>query len=201
MVWKQTLVLIYIVLFCIGCHTNEPPIVERNEALSSAVYATGDALNVSRIDVAIAYAKESMRLVEPPSVRKIIKPIPNKKGQTTIVLPEELKDKPVLVVNSEEYNELLKTQEISVQIKKENEEYKQQIKTTDKELRRQIELKIYLGKKVQELTKEVSEKEGEIDARNKLIMYLFLALGTLIALVVAYVALKIKGLLPSFLLF
>lgn len=193
--------LLCIILFCVGCHTNEPPVTERNEALSTAVYATGDALNVSRIDVAIAYAKESMRLVEPPAVRKIIKAIPNKKGQVTIVLPEELKDKPVLVVNSDEYKELLKVQELSNQIKKENEDYKEQIEKTDKELRRQIELKIYLGKRVQELTNIVSEKQGEIEARNKLILYLSLALGAFITLVVAYVALKIKGLLPSFLLF
>jgi len=95
----------------------------------------------------------------------------------------------------------LKVQELSNQIKKENEDYKEQIEKTDKELRRQIELKIYLGKRVQELTNIVSEKQGEIEARNKLILYLSLALGAFITLVVAYVALKIKGLLPSFLLF
>lgn len=195
-------VLLLMIVFITSCKTSPPILIsEHNEALSKSVYATSDALSVSRVDLAITFANESTRLVNPPKERVSIKPIPNKKGQRTIILPEEFKDKQVILVNSEEYNNILKEQEIAKQIKEENQAIIEQIKITDKELRRQTELKIYLAKEVNQLRETVSEKEGQISARNDLILYLSLALGSVIILIIAYITLKIKGLLPSFLLF
>lgn len=177
---------------------------KQSEALSRVVYATKDSLDKARLDLADAYANESTRIVKPPKQRIDIKPVYKKtidvissqskvkptiiNKQRVLIIPEKYKGDTVVVVSSEEYQQLLKDKETYEQIEKDNVSLVEAKKTVDEELIRQME---YNNKMIQDLNamqKKLVEKDLAILQRNIVIVVLLTSIG-------AGIYLRIKGIL------
>lgn len=67
------LALFITLIFLTGC-AYKPVVEEKNEQLSTAVYAAYDASEVGRFDLSTIYLSESIRLIAPPEKRVKISP-------------------------------------------------------------------------------------------------------------------------------
>jgi hypothetical protein len=177
---------------------------KQSEALSRTVYATKDSLDHARIDLAERYSVESTRLVKPPKKRIDIKPVykknidvlasQNKKSpqfidkQRVVIIPEKYKSDTVVVVNSKEYENLLKEKEIYEQMKKDLDELSFARSQVDEELIRQMDYKDKMIKDLNIMQKKLVEKDLAILQRNIIIV-------GLIILIAAAIYLRIKGVL------
>jgi len=179
---------------------------KQSQALSRSVYATRDSFEKARIDLATSYASEAARIVKPPKNKIEIKPIyktvtvpvvaSSAKPKTPIsinkqrvlVIPDEYKNDTVVVVNAEEYQQLLKDKEIFEQLKKDHEQALKFKSEVDEELARQ---EANANKMVQDLNrmqKQLVEKDLAILKRNIIIVILLLTIG-------GATYLRIKGIL------
>jgi len=179
---------------------------KQSQALSRAVYATRDSFEKARVDLATTYASEAARIVNPPKNKIEIVPVyktvtvpvvtssakpkvpiqVNK--QRVLVIPAEYKNDTVVVVNSEEYQQLLKDKETFAQLKRDYEQTLKFKSEVDDELARQ---EAYANKMVQDLNrmqKQLVEKDLAILKRNILIVILLLSIG-------GATYLRIKGIL------
>jgi hypothetical protein len=179
---------------------------KQSQALSRAVYATRDSFEKARIDLATNYASEAARIVKPPknkieitSVYKTVtipvvtseakpkQPTPVNK-QRVLVIPEQYRYDTVVVINTEEYQQLLKDKQTFEQLKR---DYEQTLKfkgEVDDELARQ---EAYANKMIQDLNrmqKQLVEKDLAILRRNIIIV-------VLIAAMAGATYLRIKGIL------
>jgi hypothetical protein len=177
---------------------------KQSEALSRTVYATKDSFDHARLDLAEIYSVESTRLVKPPKKRIDIKPVykknidvlasQNKKSpqfidkQRVVIIPEKYKSDTVVVVNSKEYENLLKEKEIYEQMKKDLDELSFARSQVDEELIRQMEYKDKMIKDLNIMQKKLVEKDLAILQRNIIIV-------GLIILIAAGIYLRIKGVL------
>jgi len=133
---------IFVILYCFllfGC-TSIKYVEKQSEELSSAVYATKDSLDYSRLDLAEKYAIESSKLVNPPKNRIQIHPIVKNSNNTTekvLVIPHSKRKDKIIFTETEEYNELLKDSRISEQLKKDIENWELYSKKVDKKLTEQ----------------------------------------------------------------
>jgi hypothetical protein len=175
---------------------------KQSEALSRSVYATKDSLDNARLDLADTYANESTRIVRPPKQRieiksvykknvdnssNIVKPtIINK--QRVLIVPEKYKNDIVVVVSSEEYQQLLKDKETHDQIEKDNYSLVETKKLIDQELIRQMEYNDKMIKDLNIMQRKLVEKDLAILHRNILIVILILTIG-------GATYLRIKGIL------
>jgi hypothetical protein len=179
---------------------------KQSQSLSRAVYATRDSFEKARIDLATSYASEAARIVKPPKNKIEIKSIyktvnipvitseakPNKpiavNKKRVLVIPEQYKYDTVVVINTEEYQQLLKDKETFEQLKR---DYDQTLKfkiEVDDELARQ---EAYNNKMVQDLNrmqKQLVEKDLAILKRNIIIVILLATIG-------GATYLRIKGIL------
>lgn len=179
---------------------------KQSEALSRAVYAAKDSLEVARVDLADSYSSEAVRIVKPPKVRVQIKPVYNSvnvissqsatdsnrsinsQKQRVLVVPEKYKNDTVVVINSNEYQELLKQKETLAQLEQDYQNLTSFKLEIDQELLRQESYKNKMIEDLNKLQKEVLKKDLTI-AR------LYLILGSLIILILAGIYLRIKGVL------
>jgi hypothetical protein len=177
---------------------------KQSEALSRTVYATKDSLDNARIDLADAYANQATRIVKPPKSRIEIKGVYKKtinvldsqsktsptviNKQRVIIIPERYKNDTVVVVSSEEYEQLLKDKEIFDQIAKENNSLQETKKLVDEELIRQLEYNDKMIKDLNIMQKKLVEKDLAILQRNVIIIVLLLTIG-------GATYLRIKGIL------
>lgn len=179
---------------------------KQSQALSRAVYATRDSFEKARIDLANNYASEAVRIVKPPknkieisSVYKTVtipvvtseakpnRPVPVNK-QRVLVIPEQYRHDTVVVINTEEYQQLLKDKETFAQLKKDYEQTLQFKSEVDKELAIQ---EANANKMIQDLNrmqKQLVEKDLAILQRNIIIVLLLAAIG-------GATYLRIKGIL------
>ena len=164
-----------------------------SEPLSRAVYATSDSIDLGRIDLADQYAKQAKTLVEPPKQTITIKPLiskPTSKGTSNVVvIPASLKGMQVVVVGSQEYDDLLKIKENAEIMEKDVEVLKKQIEEVRKAYREQFEAKSELLKEYEKLVLDLKDKQLALLKRNIII-------GGLGLLITLYIFLKIKGILP-----
>jgi DICT domain-containing protein len=181
---------------------------KQSEALSRAVYATKDSLDTARIDTAITYSTEAGRIVKPPKHRipiesvyqKIVTtipvttssakpktPIPINK-QRVLIIPEQYKNDTAIVVNSEEYQQLLKDKQIFEQLKSDLKNEQKFKKEVDEELQRQKEYAEKMVKDLNIMQKKLVEKDLAILKRN-IVIVILLALGA------AGIYLRMKGIL------
>lgn len=143
-----------------GCLTNsgEKLNKKKKEAVSQGVYATNDALNYKRFDLASKYSNETVKIVEPPKNRVKIYPISIRKvdpetgleiRENVSVLPDD--NSKVVKLNSKEYQDLikiLKSYEIG------NEKWKEYSTEIESIRKLEIKEKEKLAEKVQKLEKE-----------------------------------------------
>lgn len=195
---------ILLLIFCIIFSSCTVYTEKQSEALSKSVYATKDSIDNARIDLADFYINESTRIVKPPKARVDIKPIYKKtldsvassskssptvvNKQRIVIVPEKYKNDTVVVINSEEYQQLLKDKEIFAQIEKDNKNLVETKKIVDEELIRQMEYNDKMVKDLNIMQKKLVEKDLAILQRNIIIVLLFLV-------IIGATYLRIKGIL------
>lgn len=200
----QRLKFFYILILCIFVSSCTIYTEKQSEALSRSVYATKDSLDSARLDLADTYANESTRIVRPPKQRIDIKPVYKKNidnitsqskvkptiinKQRVLIIPEKYKNDTVVVVSSEEYQQLLKDKETYEQIEKDNVSLVETKKLVDEELIRQMEYNDKMVKDLNIMQKKIVEKDLAILQRNILIIILLAAIG-------GATYLRIKGIL------
>ena len=160
---------------------------KQSEALSQNVYATNDSLNKARVDLAYYYSDQTTRLVKPPKKKIDIQPIYQagdvvkdaKAGEKTrvVIVPSQYKGDKVVVVDSVEYQDLLKVKAIAEQLKKDNANLANAKENTDKELAKQAEYTNKMIKDLNHLQAEVYKKDLAILWRNIIIVGLLVLIG------------------------
>lgn len=180
---------------------------KQSEAISQTVYATKDSLDKARIDLADEFANQSTRLIKPPkkriqieSVYKQVIPVvasqskPEKgtkvpvNKQRVIIIPEKYKNDTVVVVSSEEYQQLLKDKQVFAQLEKDFKNLTDLRTIVDQELIKQKEYNDKMIKDLNIMQKKLVEKDLAILQRNIVIVVLLLTIG-------GATYLRIKGIL------
>jgi len=177
---------------------------KQSEALSRVVYATKDSLESARIDLADKYSTESTRLLKPPKNRIDVKAVYRKNidnitssskatptvinKQRVIVVPEKYKNDTLVVVSSEEYQQLLKDKETFAQIEKDNAQLIETKNVVDQELIRQMEYNDKMVRDLNLMQRKLVEKDLAILQRNIIIV-------TLLGSIAVGIYLRIKGIL------
>lgn len=176
---------------------------KQSEALSKVVYASKDSMEAARIDLADKYITETTRIVKPPKNRIKIDPvykhintvssgskhdpiIINK--QRMVIIPEKYRADTVVVVSSEEYQQLLKDKETFAQIQQDNIGISDAKKEVDEELIRQYNNRDKMINDLNIMQKKLVEKDLAILQRNIIILGLLTAIG-------GATYLRIKGIL------
>jgi len=177
-------ILLLAALFITGCtyYTEK-----QSEALSQNVYAANDSLNKARVDLAYYYSDQTTRLVKPPKKKIEIQSIYQagevvkdaKAGEKTrvVIVPSQYKGDKVVVVDSVEYQDLLKVKAIAEQLKKDNANLANAKENTDKELAKQAEYTNKMIKDLNHLQAEVYKKDLAILWRNIIIISLLVLIG------------------------
>lgn len=179
---------------------------KQSQALSRAVYATRDSIDKARIDLAANYSFEATRIVKPPkkkidiqavyktttvpviaSSAKPKNPIQVNK-QRVVVVPEQYKNDTVIVVDSEEYQQLLKDKQLAERLKKENDQLTIFKTEVDEELAKQQE---YANKMIQDL----NNMQQQLVKKNLHILKLYIVIVGLILTGAAGIYLRMKGIL------
>lgn len=204
---KSISMLIFIIsifVLCSSCR-NTLYIEKQSENVSRTVYATKDSLDNARIDLASQYINETTKLIIPPKQRIPIEAIYvknstskgtkiQKDNKRMIVVPAEYANEEVLVVGSSEYKELLSTKEIANQLAQDKENLEKEKENTNTELRNK-------EKQITDMISSISNLQVEVANKTATIYKLGCALIGLIVLIGLYVYLKVKALLPSYLIF
>lgn len=198
-IYALLVVLISLTLIACTVYTEK-----QSEALSRTVYATKDSLDQARIDLADKYSTETTRLVKPPKKRISIPPVYKKtintigsqsssskvvvNKQRVLIVPEKYKNDTVVVVSSEEYEQLLKDKEIYEQMQKDYHNLSETKNFVDEELIRQMEYNDKMIKDLNIMQKKLVEKDLAILQRNIVIVLLCVSIG-------GGVYLRMKGIL------
>lgn len=201
-------ILIFIIINLCGCSVYTE---KRSEALSQAVFATAESIKNARFDKAGPYAEQAKRLAYPPKKQLSVPPIitsstkktysPNKLTDVKIisnsieddkflrlVIPESLKHSKLLIENSEEWNELLKTKQFKDQLEVDNANLKQLANDIDVELQKQMKYNNQMVIDLNNMQKKLVEKD-------LLITRLYITIVVLIISIAGGIYLRIKGIL------
>ena len=194
-------VIFFLIFIFSGCTVYTE---KQSEALSRVVYATKDSLESARIDLADKYSTESTRLVKPPKNRIDVRAVYKKNidnvtssnkatptiinKQRVIVVPEKYKNDTLVVVSSEEYQQLLKDKETFAQIEKDNAQLIETKNVVDQELVLQMEYNDKMVRDLNLMQRKLVEKDLAILQRNIIIV-------TLLGSIAVGIYLRIKGIL------
>jgi hypothetical protein len=194
-------VIFFLIFIFSGCTVYTE---KQSEALSRVVYATKDSLESARIDLADKYSTESTRLVKPPKNRIDVRAVYKKNidnvtssnkatptiinKQRVIVVPEKYKNDTLVVVSSEEYQQLLKDKETFAQIEKDNAQLIEIKNVVDQELVRQMEYNDKMVRDLNLMQRKLVEKDLAILQRSIIIV-------TLLGSIAVGIYLRIKGIL------
>ena len=180
---------------------------KQSEALSKVVYASKDSMEAARIDLADKYITETTRIVKPPKNRILIDAVYKKidrnidtvsssskydtipvSKQRTVIIPDKYRNDTVVVVNTEQYEQLLKDKDTFAQIQKDTIGLLEAKKQVDEELIRQLENKDKMINDLNIMQKKLVEKDLAILQKNIIIIGLLAAIG-------GATYLRIKGIL------
>lgn len=176
----KIILIIFSLLFFNGCTVYTE---KQTEAVSQSVYATKDSIDLARIDLAESYINETTKLINPPKKRIEIsaiyqKPIQaNDSKQRIVIVPEKYKSDKVVVVNTTEYDNLLKDKEIAKQLQKDNEVLAKAKTEFDAERTKQQEMRDKMVKDLNIMQKKLVEKDLAILWRNIIIVVLLALIG------------------------
>ena len=155
-------------MFFVSC-SSKIQILEYPEVLKQTVHATKDSLYSERVDLALKYANSSATIVPEPKEKIKIEPIlkinpKNPKGQKirTIVVPEDYSGKEVVVVGSEQWDNLLKDAENAKVYKESLDLYKETAMSVSKQLNDQINKALILQKNIDGLHLKISQLETKV---------------------------------------
>jgi hypothetical protein len=177
---KTPIVLFALLFLFSGCAIYTE---KQTQAVSQSVYATKDSIDLARIDLAESYINETTKLINPPKKRIKIsavyqKPIQvNDSKKRIVIVPEQYKNDKVVVVNSTDYDNLLKDKDIAIQLKKDNEILTRARGEFDAERMRQQEMQNKMVKDLNLMQKKLIEKDLAILWRNIIIVALLGVIG------------------------
>jgi hypothetical protein len=185
--------------FLTGCATKTRYVERQSEELSQAVYGTKDSIEVARIDLAERYIKQASRLVAPPKnrakIEAIVKSKNEKETERVLILPNSNKNDKVVFVDSPEYLELTKDSRIAQQLKMELQNWQLYTKEVDRKLTEQYEIQNEMIVKIQDLEKQVLEKDKKLLRKDIAILWRNIMIVSLIGVMGVGVYLRIKGVL------
>lgn len=177
---KTPIVLFALLFLFSGCAIYTE---KQTQAVSQSVYATKDSIDLARIDLAESYINETTKLINPPKKRIQIsavyqKPIQvNDSKQRIVIVPEQYKSDKVVVVNSADYDNLLKDKDIAIQLKKDNEILTKAKSEFDAERTKQQEMQNKMVRDLNAMQKKLVEKDLAILWRNIIIVALLGVIG------------------------
>lgn len=135
---------------------------------------------------------KSVKITSQPNNKKdsvisanVINTTDKQSNKTTIlrlVVPEHLKYAKLLIENSEEWNELLKTTSFANQLKLDNENLERLNEAITLELERQQKMKDQMVQDLNNMKTKLAEKDAAIWIRNSIIIVLILILAGLLYL-------------------
>ena len=172
--------LAFVCMFLMGCTVYTE---KQTEAVSQSVYATKDSIDLARIDLAESYINETVKLINPPKKRIEISAVyqtpiqVNDSKQRIVIVPEQYKSDKVVVVNSTDYDNLLKDKAIAVQLKRDNEFLAKARIAFDAERTKQQEMQNKMVKDLNIMQKRLVEKHLAILWRNIIIVALLGVIG------------------------
>lgn len=187
---KQLAVLLASVMLCSCTVYTE----KQSEALSRTVYATKDSIDLARIDLADGYINEATRIVRPPKKKIEISGIyktpteTNTNTERVVIVPEKYKNDRVIVVGTDEYNKLLQDKSISLQLKKDNSNLLAAKAETDKELKKQAEMR-------DKMVRDLNAMQKSLLKKDIIILRLTIALSAVLLIFGVAIYLRIKGVL------
>jgi len=146
------MVLVFSLLFIFsGCTVYTE---KQSEAVSQNVYASNDSIAKERIDLAQFYSNETTKFIKPPKHRIIINQI-SKNKQRVVIVPSQYSNDKVVVVGSNEYQDLLKDRSIKKQLEQDALVKDKQIKSDNAELLKQKQMSDKMVKDLNSLQQEV----------------------------------------------
>lgn len=154
---------------------------KQSEALSQAVYLADDSFELGRFDVTDVSIDNAIRIVKPPkkkieiqAIEKFVTndliPSSTPKPERIVIVPEKFKNQQVIVVNSAEYQQLLKDKKIFEQLQTDHKALTKLKLDIEEELARQI---AYNNKMIDDLNK--MQKELLIKRLHILKLYIIIA--------------------------
>ena len=155
---------------------------KQSEALSQAVYLADDSFELGRFDVTDVSLDNAIRIVKPPKKKIEIKaierfvsneliPSSTPKAERIIIVPEKFKNQQVIVVNSTEYQQLLKDKKIFEQLQTDHKALVKLKTDIEQELARQV---AYNNKMIEDLNK--MQKELILKRLHILKLYIVIAI-------------------------
>jgi hypothetical protein len=185
---------IFLTLLLVSCTVYTE---KQSEALSQNVYATNDSVNKGRVDLAYYYSDQTTRLVKIPKHRIQIQSVyeagdvvkNTKQGEKTqvILVPKQYQNTKVVVVDSTDYDNLLKDKAIKDQLTKDNVNLSKDKINTDKEIAKQKDMNDKMVNDLNNYKALVVKKDLAILWRNCIII-------ALMALIALYFYAKANGL-------
>ena len=165
-------ILLILSFSIIGC--SSPKYIEKtSEALSRAVYASGDSLDSGRVELAKFYNNESQKLIPPPKNRIAVSPIISN-SKKVITLPESYEGADFVTVHSEEYKSLLKDKKVAQQLSSENSQLSAHIQEIEAERGKQDEIHSQLLKDYMQAQIVIATKDKKLAQRSLIILVLSL---------------------------
>lgn len=186
---KRLAILFAIAFFVNGCTVYTE---KQSEAVSQSVYATKDSIDLARIDLAESYINETTKFINPPKKRIQInaiyqKPISvNDSKQRIVIVPEQYKNDKVVVVNSTDYENLLKDKEIAAKLKKDNEALTKAKVDFDKERQKQKEM-------TDKMVIKLNEQQKTILKQRLTILWEGIVIVVLLAIIAGYIYLRMNS--------
>jgi hypothetical protein len=204
--------LIYIVVSCLLLVSCTVYTLKDSESLSKSIYHANDSFDKGRFDLTDSSLDEAIRIAKPPKKRiQVDEVVPSKTsnstitprldvlasnsgknkpvgGQRTIIIPERFKGMTVVVVNSDEYMELLKDKRIHLQLKVDHENLKKLKEEVDAEL-------IEASENAQKLVDANNSMKTELEKKDHAILKRNIITVVLVLVIAGGIYLRIKGIL------
>lgn len=172
---------------------------KQSEALSQAVYLADDSFELGRFDVTDVSLDNAIRIIKPPKKKIEIKaiekfvtneliPSSTPKAERMIIVPEKFKNQQVIVVNSSEYQQLLKDKKIFEQLQTDHKALTKLKIDIEQELAKQV---AYNNKMIEDLNK----MQKELISKRLHILKLYIVIVVMGVLMGGGIYFRMKGIL------
>lgn len=155
-----------------------PPIITKETKSVTAINSTTKPIGTTKGPTPVVGSSIITKTTENDETETVIR----------LVVPEFLKDAKLLIENSEEWNELLKTKEFKEFLEQDNKRLEKLVKDIDEELKRQQEYN-------NQMVIKISELEKALERRNTLVLKLYIVIFGLVLAIAGGIYLRIKGIL------
>jgi len=167
------------------------PVIKESPEVAKTAYAIKDSFANARIDLADNYTDQLIQLVTPPRDVITISPI-LQNGKRVAVIPSKFRDDSVIVVGTQDWNNILKIKEVVGQLANDKTNLNAQLLKVQDEIRSQQELKEQLAADNLILTSELKDYKFALYKRTAYLI-------ALLTLVAGYIYIRACGMPASIL--